>query len=85
LTSVELQAAVSELWQQTFGIYAIDVDSNFFELGGTSLIAVQLVAAIRERFSVELSLTSLFEHPTIRELAEELQLLLRDDEELTVD
>jgi acyl-CoA synthetase (AMP-forming)/AMP-acid ligase II/acetyltransferase-like isoleucine patch superfamily enzyme/acyl carrier protein len=48
---------------------AVSVDKDFFELGGTSLSAVQLIARIRDRFSVHLPSTAMFRTRTISALA----------------
>ena len=45
------------------------MSDNFFELGGHSLLAIQFVARVADRFGVELSLRTIFIHPTIGELA----------------
>ncbi|WP_204014810.1 non-ribosomal peptide synthetase, partial [Virgisporangium aurantiacum] len=47
----------------------INRHDNFFALGGHSLLATQLIARIGEHFHTELSLTTVFTHPTLRELA----------------
>lgn len=47
---------------------------NFFDLGGHSLLAVRAIAQIQEVFSVDMSLRSLFECPTLAQLAERVQL-----------
>ncbi|MCU1285429.1 MAG: Peptide synthetase [Acidobacteriales bacterium] len=54
----------------------ISVTDNFFLLGGNSLLGAQVIARVRDAFGVELSLLSLFEHPTIQELSSEVEGLL---------
>ncbi|MBU6350099.1 MAG: amino acid adenylation domain-containing protein [Chloroflexi bacterium] len=66
-TPVETQLAT--LWQSVLGTTPIGVHDNFFQIGGHSLLAVQLLARIRQHFPQELSLTQLFQHPTIEALA----------------
>ncbi|OQY27011.1 MAG: hypothetical protein B6244_11790 [Candidatus Cloacimonetes bacterium 4572_55] len=53
------------IWTEVLGIERIGVQDNFFELGGHSLHATRFTAAIREKFKIDLSLRSLFDHPTI--------------------
>jgi acyl carrier protein len=55
---------VSELWGAILGIQP-PRDRNFFELGGDSCKAIELMASIRKEFHVEMGLRSLFEAPTI--------------------
>lgn len=62
-TPVEQQLA--QLWCAVLGIPAIGVDSNFFEVGGHSLLAVRLLARIETSFGRKLSLAALFRHPTV--------------------
>lgn len=51
----------------------VDMDSDFFAMGGNSLIAMKLLSQLRETFDVELSLTDLFMTSTIREMKELLE------------
>jgi len=58
------------------GIGQVSVNDNFFLLGGHSLLGTQLIGQIRGAFGVDLALRSLFDAPTIAELALELSRLL---------
>ncbi|MEY4577090.1 MAG: hypothetical protein RL701_1793, partial [Pseudomonadota bacterium] len=68
------EVALAELWSELLGVAQIGVHDDFFELGGNSLVAVRLFAAIKKRFRVSLPLSSLFEAPTIRTLSALLEL-----------
>jgi amino acid adenylation domain-containing protein len=54
----------------------VGVHDNFFFRGGHSLLGTQLLTKIGETFGVELSLLSLFEHPTLAEMSEEIEHLI---------
>jgi amino acid adenylation domain-containing protein len=70
----ELVAAVLS---QVLGITRISLKDDFFELGGHSLLATQVTSRIRSIFKIEFSVRSLFENPTIEELAAEISRLLQ--------
>jgi FkbH-like protein len=61
---------LSALWSELLGIHPIGLTDNYFELGGTSLQAVELFAQIEQYFGKQLPLTSLLEAPTIEALAQ---------------
>jgi amino acid adenylation domain-containing protein len=65
----EIERKVAAIWQALLGIEQLGVHDNFIELGGDSLIAVQMLSRLKNIFSVEISLRALFEAPTIAELA----------------
>ena len=54
----------------------VSTKDNFFLLGGHSLLGTQLITKIKEAFGVELSLLSLFDHPTVEEMALEIENLI---------
>jgi amino acid adenylation domain-containing protein len=54
----------------------VGVNDNFFLLGGHSLLGTQLITRIREGFGVDLSLLSLFDHPTLAGMSAEIEQLI---------
>src|SRR5829696_7600199 len=60
---------LAKIWIEVLRIERVGIHDNFFKLGGNSILATQLLARVRESFSVELPLRSLFESPTVAGLA----------------
>jgi amino acid adenylation domain-containing protein len=73
-TPIEKRVAV--MLSDLLGIDCVGVTDNFFMLGGHSLLGTQLISHIRSTFGVELALRTLFDAPTIEELAIEVERLL---------
>ncbi|MCA9420481.1 MAG: amino acid adenylation domain-containing protein [Nitrospira sp.] len=71
-----LEAAVGEIWCDLLKEDDISVHDNFFSLGGHSLLATQVVARLRHLLEMDLPLRTLFEHPTVAELAREIDCKL---------
>ena len=63
-----LEATVRDLFQDMLGVEQVGIHDNFFDLGGNSLVATQLISRLREVFEVEITLRALFEAPTVAEL-----------------
>jgi phthiocerol/phenolphthiocerol synthesis type-I polyketide synthase E len=60
---------VAEMWQDVLGVKQVGAHDNFFQLGGDSLLALQLVSQLRQSFNVELSHHAFLEAPTVAEVA----------------
>jgi non-ribosomal peptide synthetase component F len=58
-------------WQDLFG-YNVPPDVNFFDNGGTSLLALRLVRLLRDRTTISLTIQDIYRHPTISQLAAHL-------------
>ncbi|MBD2607822.1 non-ribosomal peptide synthetase [Scytonema hofmannii FACHB-248] len=69
-TPVERQLA--QIWSEVLNLDWIGIRDNFFELGGRSLLAVQLISRIQKVFGQQLPLASLFQAPTIENLARQI-------------
>ncbi len=61
---------LSQIWAEVLKIEKIGVHDNFFDLGGHSLMATQVVSRMRAAFDHDIALRSLFEAPTIESLVE---------------
>jgi amino acid adenylation domain-containing protein len=72
--STATEHTVAQIWIEVLQRKQVSADDNFFELGGHSLMATQVVSRIRERFSVEVALRTLFESPVLRTFAEAIDL-----------
>jgi acyl carrier protein len=64
-----LQEVLSTLWASSLGIEKVAIEDDFFELGGASVVATQIVSRLRQMFQMDLPAILLFETPTIEKLA----------------
>jgi natural product biosynthesis luciferase-like monooxygenase protein len=63
------EAIVAELWCRALGRSQVGSQDNFFDLGGHSLLVVQLLGELRQRFDRPIQMTDLFRHTTVESLA----------------
>ncbi|MDB5154537.1 MAG: non-ribosomal peptide synthetase [Mucilaginibacter sp.] len=73
------EKTIASIWQDVLNIEAIDIDDNFFDLGGSSLMAVKIINQINKKIEVNLSFSSLYQIPTIRQLARKIDTETTDD------
>jgi thioesterase domain-containing protein/acyl carrier protein len=66
----EVEARMVKVWESILGVQPIGTQQNFFELGGHSLMAVRLMHRIEQIFGKRMPITTLFQAPTIEQLAE---------------
>ena len=64
-----IEEKLAEMWEGLLGVSPVGVEDSFFDLGGHSLIAVRLFAAVKRDFKVEFPISVLFEAPTIGQIA----------------
>ena len=68
----ETERNIAGVWQEVLGRDSVGIFDNFFDLGGHSLLMVQVHDRLRERFKFEVSMVELFEYPSINSLVEHL-------------
>jgi amino acid adenylation domain-containing protein/FkbM family methyltransferase len=67
--STPTEEALAAIWSEILGIERIGADDSFLDLGGHSLLATQVLARVRDRLGVALSLRDVFERPVLGALA----------------
>ena len=66
--ATELEAAVLSIWRQLLSVNDLSVSDNFFDAGGHSILTLALMLEIESQLGIEVSLETIFERPTVREL-----------------
>ncbi|MCB1853158.1 MAG: amino acid adenylation domain-containing protein, partial [Gammaproteobacteria bacterium] len=70
----QIERQVAAIWCELLGLERVSVDDNFFDLGGHSLVASQVVSRIRDELQVDMLLSRFFKRPTVAGLAEQIQV-----------
>ena len=65
----ELEGRICALWEAVLGVGKVGVEDDFFDLGGNSLVAVQLISQIRDALGEKLPMRTLFEAPSVAGMA----------------
>ncbi|HEY3822948.1 MAG TPA: amino acid adenylation domain-containing protein [Bryobacteraceae bacterium] len=66
----DVEQVLADIWRQVLNLPRIGIHENFFDAGGHSLLALQLVSRIREDLGADLPLAAVFRSPTIAALGE---------------
>jgi acyl carrier protein len=61
--------AVAGIWSEALGLQSVPAGSDFFDLGGHSLVAMRVIGRVRQIFEVDVPMTALFDHPTVEAFA----------------
>jgi thioesterase domain-containing protein len=65
----EIEAALADIWQRLLGVKKIGVQDDYFDLGGTSILATRVFTEIERRFNKKLPVTTMIHAPTIEQLS----------------
>ena len=77
-----IEQEIAEMWTAVLSLKKVGIKDNFFDLGGHSLMATQLISRVKKNFGIDLSLPEFFKSPTIKDLAEivETQILIKSND-----
>lgn len=64
----DTESVLAEIWQANLDLNQVDIDDDFFALGGTSILAINIVADAQDR-GLPLTLVTMFRNPTVRRAA----------------
>ncbi|MBD2278683.1 non-ribosomal peptide synthetase [Aphanizomenon flos-aquae] len=76
LPNTPTQKLIADIWSSVLGTTQLGIHNNFFDMGGNSLRAMQVMSLLRETLQIDLPLRYLFENPTVAELAAGFDSLL---------
>lgn len=68
-TPTQTETMMQDVWKEVLGVDEVGLDDDFYALGGTSLLTMQLLAALRRRSDVPIRLAQLARARTVREAA----------------
>ena len=68
----DAERRLAAIWERVLGRTGLGIDDDFFEAGGNSMAAIEVLAAVRREFDASVAVLELYRTPTVRELAERL-------------
>jgi amino acid adenylation domain-containing protein/FkbM family methyltransferase len=76
--ATHMEEQMAQIWGQILRVNAVGVEDDFFELGGQSLLVMQVVNRVRDRFAIRVPVRVMFEASTLRDFAARVERLVED-------
>ncbi|NEP63509.1 MAG: amino acid adenylation domain-containing protein, partial [Symploca sp. SIO2G7] len=70
--STDIEQIIAGIWQEYLRLDRVGIEDNFFDLGGHSLLLVQILSKLQSIFNQKLSVVDMFQYPTVSALAQHL-------------
>jgi len=77
--STQLEKDIAKIWSEELKIAEIGIDDDFFDMGGSSVLAQKVTTALKQRLSIEIPVSKIYIHPTIKELSATLEDFHKED------
>jgi amino acid adenylation domain-containing protein len=74
--SVTVKERILAMWEELLALDGIDLEANFFELGGDSMTAIRMLRRLREELHAEVKLDDVYEFPSVSQLSGRVEQLL---------
>ncbi len=75
-TLTEAESLLAEIWRDVLAVVDIGADDDFFDIGGNSLAAIQVIARIQELFAEEIPVTAIFDAPKLSAFAKQIECVV---------
>lgn len=76
------EVQIAKIWKEVLKLNDLGLNASFFKVGGSSLKGIQIISRIYKEFKVLVRLQDLFEHPTVKLLAERINHIRSLDEDV---
>ncbi|PBJ08950.1 type I polyketide synthase [Flavobacterium sp. ACN6] len=78
--NTQLEKNIAKIWSEELKISSIGIDDDFFDMGGSSVLAQKVTTLMRQNLSKDIPVSKIYIHPTIRELAATLEENINDED-----